>query len=119
MFNRKKKEPEFKRQEVTEEDFPEEQEDTFDDELIEEIQAPRPQYAEQKNIPSRMNVPIKSRVQPTQVVKQEPIKEQVVESIWSVEEVPTQTQPIIFNSKEKRAYTIYEVLVELLKRTED
>lgn len=117
MFNRKKKEPEFKRQEVVEEDFPqEESDDGFNEDLIKEIETPRPQYEQPKHIlPGvRQTAPIKR-----EVVKQEVVKEQVVESVWSVEEVPTQTQPIIFNSKEKRAYTIYEVLVELLRRTED
>jgi hypothetical protein len=114
----KKKEPVYKRQEVVEEDFPEEEsEDNFNEELIDELETPQPQY--EKKVLNNVRVERLQQVQPKQVVKKEVVKEQVVESVWSVEEVPTQTQPIIFNSKEKRAYTIYEVLVELLKRTED
>lgn len=88
--------PKFRRQEVTEEDLPKEDIEEDDEELAQEdIAVPQPQYAKP-------------------IAKQEPQVEG-----WRVEEVPTATQPVIYNSKTKKMYTFYEALAELLNRTEE
>ena len=60
-------------------------------------------------------------------VEEEEIEEEELEapkpvptpkSEWSVEEVPTATQPVIYNSKEKKAYSLLDAVAELLRRTE-
>lgn len=40
------------------------------------------------------------------------------ESVWCVKEQVTQTEPVLYNSQNKKTYTILEALVELLNRTE-
>ena len=99
MFNRKNKKPEFERQQVTEDDFEEE-------EVVEDL----PQTQPVKRQPNFTTQNVKKVVQPVQNQ----------EYTWSVESYPqVPTQDIIFNTKEKRAYTIHEALAELLNRTED
>ncbi len=39
-------------------------------------------------------------------------------SIWKVQNVATETQPVIYDSKNKKAYDLHSALAELLNRTE-
>lgn len=41
------------------------------------------------------------------------------ESVWRVEKIAVQTEPVIYNSKEDRVYTLVEAVVEILNRTEE
>jgi hypothetical protein len=79
-----------------------EEEESFDEIPEEEIAVPKPQYKK-----------------PIQQVQAKPIQtpQPQVEG-WRVEEYPTATQPVIYNSKTKKIYTFYEALAELLNRTE-
>lgn len=98
--------PKFKRQEITEEDL-EGDEEIEEEEFVEEV-VPKPQYTPQ---------PIKKQVQSKPIQPQVTQPTQHMET-WRVEEATTQTQPVIYNSKNKKIYTFYEALAELLNRTE-
>ena len=37
---------------------------------------------------------------------------------WIVEDLTTQTEPVIYNNKNKKVYTTQQAIVELLNRTE-
>ena len=49
------------------------------------------------------------------------LKEGKTEEIqtWTVQEVSTQTTPVIYNSKTKKPYDLLSAIVELLNRTEE
>ena len=93
----------FKKQEVKEEDIVDEE--VFDEEEDEEeIEVPRPSYKKTVQQPST------ERIEPQPIQKEEPL--------WRMEEVPTQTSPVIYNSKTKKFYTLYDAIAEILNRTE-
>lgn len=94
--------PKFRREEITEE--PEEEKfteeiDDEEEEYVEEIPVPKPE-------------PVRKQVIPKPVIKQEPQQE------WSIQEVTSETQPLIYNSKTKKYYTLLSAIAELLNRTE-
>lgn len=66
---------------------------------VQEISQPAPQPIEAKPI-------------------EEPIQEEEAKSVWTVEEVPTQTQTVIVNNNTKKAYSIADALVEILNAIE-
>lgn len=41
------------------------------------------------------------------------------EELWSIQQVAVQTEPVIYNSRTKETYTLYQAVAELLKRTEE
>ena len=86
----------FKRQEVTEDYVPEKVVQEVDEEEEEEF------------VPQPVRKPI-------QQVQSKPVE---VKPDWTVEEISTATQPVIYNSKTKKAYTIYEAIAEILNRSE-
>ena len=92
--------PKFHREaEITEpeeEKLTEEIEDEFEDELP----VPSPQPKPKMNQPS----PSVQKTQPSPV--------------WEVQDVSTETQPFIYNSKSKKYYNLISAIAELLNRTE-
>ena len=96
----KKKKPAFERQPEAE---MEEEEIIEEEELEEDLEVPEPQ-------PTRKVVR-----KPIQPVQEEPVD--VLD--WSVQEVPTATTPVIYNSKTKKAFSIYEAVAEILNRTQE
>lgn len=62
-----------------------------------------------KPIPQRQ--PTKQRVQPQQQVEPSPV--------WIVHDTPTETQRVIVNTQERKAYDLYSAIVEILNRTEE
>jgi hypothetical protein len=101
--------PKFKRQEVTEEDL--EGDEEIEEEEFEEEVVPKPQY-EKSIISKQVRKPEPKPIQPQVSQPIQPLE------TWRVEEATTQTQPVIYNSKNKKIYTFYEALAELLNRTE-
>jgi hypothetical protein len=63
-----------------------------------EEEAPVPQYEKQR-------------------VNRQPVQEEQ-EELWSVGEIPTATQPVIYNARTKKTYTLYEAIAEILNRSE-
>jgi len=99
--------PKFNRQEITDEDMPE---DEIFTEEIEEEEPVKPQP--KKMMPTMMHSPVKSKPSIP-----EPQTPKIPEG-WSVQQIPTEHQPFIYNPKDKKFYNIYEALAELLNRTE-
>jgi len=65
---------------------------------------------------------VKDEVETEEEIVEEQPKEKVVEedeNIWSVQEIPTQTQPIIYNKETKKTYDLYSAVVEILNRIEE
>lgn len=52
-------------------------------------------------------------------VKEETESTPQEDTIWSVEEIPTATTPVIYNSKTKEELNLYQAIAEILNRTED
>ena len=92
MFNRKKKEPVYKRQEVVEEDFPEDE--IVEEEFEPELETPRPQYAQP--VRKQPSTPLSKSMgfPPKEVVRQEQVKQEVEskpkEIFQVVKELPMQ-----------------------------
>ena len=93
--------PKFRRQELTEEEVPEEK-------FTEEVDDEEEEYVDEVPVPE----PIKKQAVTKPIVKQEPQPE------WSIQEVTSETQPLIYNSKTKKYYTLLSAIAELLNRTE-
>ncbi len=95
--------PKFRRQEIIEEEVPEEkfteEVDDEEEEYVDEVPVPKPE-------------PIRKQIITKPIVKQEPQPE------WSIQEVTSETQPLIYNSKTKKYYTLLSAIAELLNRTE-
>jgi len=50
-------------------------------------------------------------------IEEPKIKKKIIqEKIWSIQEVPTETTQIIYNSKEKKSYNLASAIVELLNK---
>ena len=96
LFGKKNKEPEFKKA----------KEPVIDPQEVQEpvqqpVQQPQQQgYYQQPSMP-----------QPPAPVEKK--------SSWEVREVATQSEPVIFNSKDQKPYTILQAIVEILNRTEE
>jgi len=50
-------------------------------------------------------------------VEEEKTKEENVD-LWSVQEVSTQTQPVIYNKSTKKSYDLHSAMVEILNKLE-
>ena len=84
-----------------------------------------------KKTVKKVNKTIEPKVEePEEKVKEseEKVEEEVKEetestpqedTIWSVEEIPTATTPVIYNSKTKEELNLYQAIAEILNRTED
>jgi len=46
-------------------------------------------------------------------------KKEEKKNIWEVGEVPTQTQPVIYNTKDEKQYDIYQALAKILNDIEE
>lgn len=58
--------------------------------------------------------------EPVKEVKEEvETTEEASESVWSVEDIPTATTPVIYNSVTKTQLSLYEAVAEILNRTEE
>jgi len=108
----RKREPKFKRQDLKEDYLPEEDEiigEEVEEEEEEEIEVPKPMYRKP------IQQPPTEKVEPKKVQRQSAEEEPV----WRMEELPTQTSPVIYNSKQKKFYTLYDAIAEILNRTEE
>ena len=56
--------------------------------------------------------------EPEPVPQPEDLEVYEPENVWKVDQVPTETMPVI-RSKEGKTYDIYSALAELLNRTEE
>ena len=91
----------FKRQEI-------ESEVPVPEELIEdEYDEPAPKLPQPKRLPMQS------------LQKEMVTRESLKDDIWSLQEYPTATQPVIYNKNTKETVSIWEALTILLNRTED
>jgi len=57
-------------------------------------------------------------VQVPKVLRKPTPVQEVEEDLWSVQEVPTATQPVIYNARTQKVYTLFEAVAEILNRSE-
>jgi len=103
VFGKKKKREKFKMTEPVKEtvEYIEEAEEVEEPE--EEIEEPEEQIEEEVEEEKLPEIKPKFKKQiPT----------------WSVQNVAVQTEPVIYNGKNKKAYNLYQAIAEILNRTE-
>jgi len=80
-------------------------------------QAPMPQQAQQvaDEVVYETRIPEVPIVQTQQQVQQ---VQQIQRKDWEVKQIATSTEPVAYNNITNKTYTIIEILVEILNRTE-
>ena len=124
---RKAKEPVYKRQVINPEDVPEDVEEKLEEEIL-DVPAPLPvrkvkkqkvveEQEEEEEVEEEDVEDEESEEEEQESEKQYEKKDVVFD--WSVQEVPTATQPVIYNKKTKKALNLYEAVAEILNRSEE
>lgn len=78
------------------------------------------QIEEQMDEPDEEEEEVEEEEEPEEEIEEDPkVKvKKADDKVWSIQEVPTATTQVIFNSKTKTAYDLTSAIVELLNRTE-